>query len=130
MRLEVGKPISDIVRKLLSKNAEDRYQGAYHFYSFSALHQLVFIILNLFIHLDCRGLMADLREVERARKQQTPLVDFVAGAHDQLRRLHVSQKLYGREDEVRRLTHNFELVCEGSPVVATLVLVHGYSGVL
>ena len=74
--------------------------------------------------------MADLREVERARKQQTPLVDFVAGAHDQLRRLHVSQKLYGREDEVRRLTHNFELVCEGSPMMATLVLVHGYSGVI
>ena len=74
--------------------------------------------------------MADLREVERARKQQTSLVDFVAGAHDQLRRLHVSQKLYGREDEVKRLTHNFELVCEGSPMMATLVLVHGYSGVI
>ena len=74
--------------------------------------------------------MADLKEVERARKKEAPLVDFVAGAHDQLRKLHVSQKLYGREEEVRQLTHNFELVCEGSPIMSTLVLVHGYSGVI
>ena len=73
--------------------------------------------------------MADLKEVLRARKQEVPLVDFVAGVHDQLRKLHVSQKLYGRDEEVKRLTHNFELACEGSPHASTLVLVHGYSGV-
>jgi hypothetical protein len=73
--------------------------------------------------------MADLREVQRARRRGTNLDDFVAGAHDQLRKLHVSQKLYGREDQVKLLRRNFERVCEGSPLPATLILVHGYSGV-
>ena len=81
------------------------------------------------MHTDCKGLMADLKAVQRAMRQEVPMVDFVAGAHDQLYKLHVSQKLYGREEQVRRLGHNFELVCEGSPVSSTLVLVHGYSGV-
>ena len=82
------------------------------------------------MNIDCKGLMADLKAVQRANRQEVPLVDFVAGAHDQLCKLRVSQKLYGREDEVRRLTHNFELVCERSPMASTLALVHGYSGVL
>ena len=81
------------------------------------------------MHTDCKGLMADLKAVRRALRQEVPIADFVAGAHDQLYKLHVSQKLYGREEQVRRLGHNFELVCEGSAMSSTLVLVHGYSGV-
>ena len=73
--------------------------------------------------------MVDLKAVQRAGGQEAPMVDFVAGKHDQLCKLHVSQKLYGREEEVRRLTNNFELVCDASPMASTLVLVHGYSGV-
>ena len=41
MRPEVGKPVSDIVGKLMSKNAEDRYQG----------NLFLFLFLNNIIEL-------------------------------------------------------------------------------
>lgn len=67
--------------------------------------------------------------MQKSLASNEPLEGFVAGTRDLLRQLRISQKLYGREKEVEILTHNFKLICEGSPGASTLVLIHGGSGV-
>jgi len=52
---------------------------------------------------------------------------FPLGTHDASDRLRISEKLYGREPEIRALLAAFDRVMtEGTP---ELVLVSGYSGV-
>lgn len=67
--------------------------------------------------------------VQKSLSSDEPLEGFVAGTRDLLRQLRISQKLYGREEQVEILTNNFKLICERSPDASTLVLIHGGSGV-
>ena len=93
--------VSDVVLKLLAKNAEERYQSA-------------------------EGLLADLercREVLRATGTTEP---FVAGERDRQDLFQIHQKLYGREHDIAALTAAFERALAGS---RELVLVSGYSGI-
>ncbi|MCP4404911.1 MAG: serine/threonine-protein kinase PknK, partial [bacterium] len=100
---EVPEILSDIVMKLLAKNAEDRYQSAF-------------------------GLQYDL---ERCLKHLTDLeelssVAFELAQHDASGRFQIPQHLYGRKQELDTLLQAFQRVSAGT---AELMLVAGYSGV-
>jgi predicted ATPase/signal transduction histidine kinase/tRNA A-37 threonylcarbamoyl transferase component Bud32 len=89
INLEIPQSVSDIVMKLMSKNAESRYQSA-------------------------AGLLADLEtclQLETTEK----IADFQPGRLDILSQLLIPQKLYGREQQVNELLAAFERVGAGSP---------------
>jgi PAS domain S-box-containing protein len=98
---KIPAPISDIVIKLLSKNAEDRYQS-----------------------LD--GLAADLAFCRQTLYEGRPLTTFVLGKKDVFDRLPITEKLYGRETELACLIDAFKRTAEGS---TEILLVSGYSGI-
>ncbi|TAE99220.1 MAG: GAF domain-containing protein [Oscillatoriales cyanobacterium] len=82
---EIPQVISDIVMKLLEKNAEDRYQTA-------------------------EGLKADLEICLNSLQQIGEIVNFRPGKLDRSGQLLIPQKLYGREAEVDCLLAAFERV--------------------
>jgi predicted ATPase/signal transduction histidine kinase len=93
--------LSQIVSKLMSKNAEDRYQNAL-------------------------GLKYDL-EICLAQLQDRGKIGlFVLGEQDLSDRFVIPEKLYGREPEVATLLNAFERVSKG---IAEIVLVAGCSGI-
>ncbi|WP_428263618.1 AAA family ATPase [Haliangium sp.] len=97
----IPRPLSDIIMKLLAKNAEERYQSA-------------------------RGLRADLLRCQRSMRDTGRVVDFELGADDRSPTLQVSQRLYGRDPHKRSLLEAFERSSEGG---RELVLVGGPAGV-
>jgi hypothetical protein len=102
-RLEtVPSPISQLVVKLLAKNAEDRYQTA-------------------------AGVEADLQRCLTEWEAHGRIDLFPLGVHDGPGRLLISEKLYGREAEIDVLLSAFDRVVAGGEV--ELVLVSGYSGI-
>src|SRR6476469_7653247 len=118
---EIPIAISEIVMKLMAKNAEDRYQSAV-------------------------GLLADLESCLYQLETTGQIADFIPGRLDILSQLLIPQKLYGRENQVNELLAAFERVRAGlannllensatleqkSPPSGTseLMLVSGYSGI-
>ncbi len=101
INLQIPETVSEIVLKLLTKTADERYQNAL-------------------------GLKADLEICadEWARKHR--ITPFVLGSDDVSGKFSLPQNLYGREPDVRKLLSVFELVSEGAPA---LMLVAGYSGI-
>ncbi|GFK92914.1 Phytochrome-like protein cph2 [Fundidesulfovibrio magnetotacticus] len=97
----VPEPLSEITRRLLEKMAEDRYQSA-------------------------AGLRRDLESLRAAWAAGESLLDVKLGSRDVSRRFQVTQKIYGRSNEVARLLASFERVAGGA---AELLLVGGYSGI-
>src|SRR5215471_11226242 len=99
---DVPGPISDIIMKLLAKNAEERYQTAV-------------------------GLETDLRRCLTEWKSRGRVDAFPLGGHDASDRLLIPEKLYGRGPENETLLSAFDrVVTRGT---AELVLVSGYSGI-
>lgn len=101
--------ISDIILKLISKNAEDRYQSAF-------------------------GLRADLLKCLEQWRDSREVLPFEIGSWDHSGRLNIPQKLYGRESEIADLLAAFERISNPlnqlvSSPGSELVLVTGYSGV-
>ncbi|MEH1779247.1 MAG: AAA family ATPase [Nostoc sp.] len=93
--------LSDIVSKLMAKNAEGRYQSAL-------------------------GIKHDL-EICLSQLQATDNIeDFTLGERDISDRFLIPEKLYGREKEVAQLLAAFEQVSAGS---AEMMLVAGFSGI-
>jgi serine/threonine protein kinase len=80
--------LSDIVMKLMAKNAEDRYQSAW-------------------------GLKADLEICQENR----PGFSFEIAQHDFSEHFQIPQKLYGRESEINTLLSGFERVVAGKPEI-------------
>jgi predicted ATPase/signal transduction histidine kinase len=74
--------VSDVVMKLLAKNAEDRYQTAY-------------------------GLKADLENCLFQWREHRAIAPFPLGRRDQQGQFHIPEKLYGREKEVAELLAAF-----------------------
>ena len=101
LRADLPPALSAVVRKLMAKTAEDRYQGA-------------------------AGLIADLRTIQQHLANGQPLDDFEPGASDVPAIFQVSQKLVGREAEVSALLAAFDRVAVGH---TELLLVRGYSGI-
>ncbi|ACC82463.1 trifunctional serine/threonine-protein kinase/ATP-binding protein/sensor histidine kinase [Nostoc punctiforme] len=97
----IPNAISEIVLKLMAKNAEDRYQST-------------------------TGLLADLELCLNQFKSQGIITDFVPGRLDVLSQLLIPQKLYGRESQVNELLAAFERVTSGT---SEMMLVSGYSGI-
>lgn len=87
--------LSKLVLKLLSKDPEDRYQSA-------------------------EGLKHDLQKI-----QETIPTEFSLGEQDFSGKLHISEKLYGREQEIQQLRQVYHDTCQGAKGV---IFVTGYSG--
>ncbi|WP_437306227.1 AAA family ATPase [Sorangium sp. So ce388] len=109
IRPAIPEALSKVIMKLLAKTAEDRYQSIF-------------------------GLKADLKATLDILEGNAPAVDFVPGQKDRPDKLQVSQKLYGRQEEVDALMAAFRGVSASGPDAAQvgrseLVLVAGYSGV-
>jgi predicted ATPase/signal transduction histidine kinase/CheY-like chemotaxis protein len=93
--------LSEIVSKLMSKNAEDRYQNA-----FGLKHDLELCLTQL----------QDLGKIGL----------FVLGERDPSDRFTIPEHLYGREPEVAVLLNAFERVSKG---LTEILLVAGSSGI-
>ena len=98
---EIPKVISDIVMKLMAKNAEDRYQSA-------------------------RGIRHDLNLCWEQWQEDRFAETFDLGRRDLSDRFTIPEKLYGREEEVQALLDAFERVAEGN---REMMLVAGFSGI-
>ncbi|MEG4528619.1 AAA family ATPase, partial [Microcoleus sp. C2D2] len=93
--------LSQIVSKLMAKNAEDRYQSAL-------------------------GLKYDLETCLSEWQETGALTNFKIGQRDLCDRFLIPEKLYGRESEVFSLLAAFDRVSAGS---TEMMLVSGFSGI-
>ncbi|MGB3405250.1 MAG: serine/threonine-protein kinase PknK, partial [Microcoleaceae cyanobacterium] len=93
--------LSQIVAKLMAKNAEDRYQSA-------------------------MGLKHDLEQCLIQWKDSGKIVEFQLGQRDLSDRFNIPEKLYGRDSEVQILLDAFERTAEGN---SEMMLVAGFSGI-
>lgn len=98
---EIPQPVSDIVTKLLAKNAEDRYQSAH-------------------------GLKADLAACLAQWQANGAIKGLILGEHDFSDKFRIPQKLYGREHEIKTLMNAFDRVSRGA---TEIMVVSGYSGI-
>ncbi|MEH2431967.1 MAG: AAA family ATPase [Nostoc sp.] len=98
---DIPQIISEIVLKLMAKNAEERYQSAY-------------------------GLKADLEECQKQWQAQGKINLFLLGKADISDKFQISPKLYGRETEVADLMAAIERVSQGA---SEMMLVSGHSGI-
>jgi len=106
-REEIPQVVSDIVMKLMAKNAEDRYQSAL-------------------------GLKYDLEQCLQQWQTTGDIIPFKLGNRDICDRFLIPEKLYGREREVAQLLAVFERVSQGDGEKAgnsELLLVAGFSGI-
>lgn len=97
----IPKTISDIILRLIAKNAEDRYQ------SLSGLkYDLLYCLENL--------------------DSEEKLTNFKITQKDFLSKFHIPQRLYGREKELEDLKKTFE---DMETAKLRLLLVSGFSGI-
>ena len=93
--------LSDIISKLMAKNAEDRYQSAL-------------------------GLKYDLEQCSYHWHRLGAYAEMKLGSRDICDRFVIPEKLYGRQPEVDTLLAAFELVTQGT---TEMILVAGFSGI-
>lgn len=98
----IPKPLSDIIMKLLAKTSEERYQS-------------------------CYGLISDLQNCLFQLQKTGTLHDFPLATKDLSGRFQISEKLYGRESEIKFLLDKFTVITENGH--SELMLVAGYSGI-
>jgi predicted ATPase/signal transduction histidine kinase/tRNA A-37 threonylcarbamoyl transferase component Bud32 len=105
----IPKVISDIVLKLMAKNAEERYQSAV-------------------------GLKYDLEQCLYQWKETGHIEPFELSTHDRADHFLIPEKLYGREQEVKILLQAFERVTGRQEDIfpkakSELMLITGFSGI-
>ncbi len=98
---QIPRALSDIVMKLLSKMAEQRYQSA-------------------------SGVAADLEQCRRQWELTGSIVPFALARRDVSATFTIPEHLYGREAEVDRLLRTFESTLHGP---TAMMLVAGYAGI-
>ncbi|MGE5658820.1 MAG: AAA family ATPase, partial [Actinomycetota bacterium] len=98
---EIPDVLSEIVSKLMAKNAEDRYQSAL-------------------------GLKRDLEKCWEQLQTKGRIEAFAIVQRDLCDRFIIPDKLYGRDAEVQSLLKAFDRVASGS---SELMLVAGFSGI-
>lgn len=101
VRPDIPQALSKLIDKLLSKNAEDRYQSA-------------------------NGLKHDIEAIRDLVAQAESTSKFVLAQHDVSGRFTIPQLLYGREKQISILMDQFSLATEGLP---SILVVQGYSGI-
>ena len=98
---DIPPVVSEIVMKLMSKTAEDRYQSAW-------------------------GLKTDLDKCLQSFRNSGFVARFLIGQEDIPDRLWMGQKLYGREKQIEKIIRTIDRIgSDGSK----LLLVSGYTGV-
>jgi predicted ATPase/signal transduction histidine kinase len=97
----IPKVISQIVHKLIAKNAEDRYQTI-------------------------TGVIYDLEKCQQSMTTTAAIPEFPIATQDYTDRFTIAEKLYGREAEVADLLAAFDRVAQGNTEV---MLVAGFSGI-
>ncbi len=98
---EIPLVLSQIVSKLMAKNAENRYQSAW-------------------------GLKYDLEKCLTQLETTGKIELFSLGERDIRDRFTIPEKLYGRENEVNQLLNAFDRVANGT---IEMMLVGGFSGI-
>ena len=98
---DIPPVLSDIILKLMAKDAEDRYQSAL-------------------------GIVRDLKACRDQLSASGRIDSFEIGQKDISDRLQIPQKLYGREGEIETLIRGFEEVSLGA---CRMVLVTGPAGI-
>ncbi len=93
--------LSDIISKLMAKNAEDRYQSAH-------------------------GLRYDLEKCQNQWQEKGNITAFKLGIRDISNHFAIPEKLYGRQREIEILLATFDRVTKGN---TEMILVSGYSGI-
>ncbi|HBB33188.1 MAG TPA: serine/threonine-protein kinase PknK, partial [Cyanobacteria bacterium UBA9273] len=116
---QIPKPVSDIILKLMAKNAEDRYQSAW-------------------------GIKADLEDCADQLETRGQVNPVQLGLQDVSDQFQIPQKLYGREEEISELLEAFERVAgredagrqrrgdtesDSTSVSSEMMLVSGYAGI-
>lgn len=96
--------LSDIIMRLMAKNAEERYQSAY-------------------------GLRQDLEQCWQQWQENESLTLFPLGRQDVTSRFHLPQKLYGRAAETSALQQSFSRISDPESGNLEVVLVTGQAGV-
>jgi PAS domain S-box-containing protein len=119
MNATIPKPVSDIILKLMAKNAEDRYQNAW-------------------------GIKADLEICVHQLEQNSQIDRIQLGIQDVSAQFQIPQKLYGRAAEIEALLAVFNRVAEtenireahrsgksteNSKFNVEMMLVSGYAGI-
>ncbi len=99
---QIPSILSDLILKLMAKNAEDRYQSTW-------------------------GIEVDLENCLDQLNSLGHIESFSLGARDYSDKLHIPEKLYGRETEVNLLLGAFKQVT--SAAKSGMILVAGYSGI-
>jgi PAS domain S-box-containing protein len=99
----IPQPVSNLILKLMAKNAEDRYQSAW-------------------------GIKADLERCAQQLAEMGQINTISLGLQDVSEQFRIPQKLYGREAEIAALWVAFDRVA-GSKAVREMMLVSGYAGV-
>ncbi|MEG4218799.1 AAA family ATPase [Microcoleus sp. Pol14C6] len=98
---KIPSVISEIISKLMAKNAEERYQSIF-------------------------GLKVDIKKCLDRLKETGEIQSFEIGRHDVSDRFLIPEKLYGREVEIALLLDAFDRVANGT---SEIMLVAGFSGI-
>jgi len=98
---QIPSVLSEIVSKLMAKNAEDRYQSAL-------------------------GLKYDLEKCLHQLQETQKIESFKIAQRDLCDRFLIPDKIYGRQAEVETLLQAFDRVSQG---VTEMMLVAGFSGI-
>lgn len=99
---DIPEAISNIIMKMLEKMADNRYQS-------------------------CSGLRYDLVKCREQLSAKGKIEPFTLGSEDFSEKFRLTDKIYGRDQEIERLLSVFRNVSDGS--TTSVVLVGGYSGV-
>ncbi len=97
----IPKAMEDLIFKLIEKSPENRYQNAL-------------------------GILADLNTCIQQLEQKNKIEPFSLAKNDLSDRFLISQRLYGREQEVATVIEAFNSVTSGTPA---LMLVSGFAGI-
>ena len=98
---EIPTAVSKIIQKLMSKNAEARYQSTF-------------------------GLKSDLQECLNQVYANGAVEEFELCKNDQLSKFQIPQRLYGRKNDIEILMKTFRHVCDGN---TEIMLVSGFAGI-
>jgi predicted ATPase/signal transduction histidine kinase/tRNA A-37 threonylcarbamoyl transferase component Bud32 len=101
---EIPKPVSNIVLKLMSKNAEERYQSTL-------------------------GLKADLENCLAQWRSSGTITEFAIATQDVSNKFQIPQKLYGRDAETQILLKTLERISNGNNAESEIILISGYAGI-
>jgi|GEM_PF-2875905 len=98
---DIPRPLSDIVQKLLAKNADSRYQSS-------------------------DGLLHDLSRCIELQKQHGYIPSFRTGEKDFSTIFRITSRMYGREKEINLLRNSFNWVKNGH---IEMMLISGEAGI-